>query len=79
MILGVCLSAARRSDRYWTIVASSFALLSVVTHVFRLARGVTAWAYLSLERVWYVFLLGALCAGVWALLRPPPPAAANEA
>jgi len=79
MILAVCLNAALRSDRYWTIVASSFALLSVVTHGFRLARGVTVWAYLSLERVWCLFLLGALCAGVWAMLRPPPPAAANEA
>lgn len=78
-ILVVCLLTALRSERYWTIAASSFALLSVITPAFRLARGVSNWAYLSLERLWYLFLLGALCAGLYALLRPPPPAAANEA
>ncbi|MEO8115569.1 MAG: hypothetical protein ABI655_14375 [Phenylobacterium sp.] len=41
-ILAICLACALRSDRYWTIWASSFALLSVVMHLVRpLASGTT--------------------------------------
>lgn len=71
VILATCVICALRSNRYWTIWASSFALLSVVTPALRFMPGVGWWAYLSAERVWAILLVAALLAGAWSASRPP--------
>jgi hypothetical protein len=69
VILIVCVFCALRSDRYWTIAASSFALLSVVTHVLHDAHGVGLWAFLSAELVWTTMLVAALLVGALSARR----------
>jgi hypothetical protein len=71
VILVICVGCALRGNRYWTIAASSFALLAVVTYQLRVAPGVTTWAYLSAQRVWAVALVAVLLAGAWSVGRSP--------
>jgi len=68
--LVICVICALRSDRYWTIGASSFALLRVVTQLMRFARGVGPWAYMCAERVWGVLIVAVLLVGVWSAVQP---------
>lgn len=70
LILGACLLGALRSGRYWTIWASSFALLSVVTHAMQFVPGIGMWAYLSARRVWAILLLATMLGGVISRARP---------
>jgi len=78
VILGTCVACALRSSRYWTVAASSFALLETVTSLMHFVPGVGVWAYLSAERVWSALLCVAIVAGVgWARLAPMRRAAAK--
>jgi len=79
LILAVCVACALRSNRYWTIAASSFAVLRLVTYFLQFVPGVGLWAYLSAERVWGILLLSSLLAGVWPPARPQAPSAATDA
>ena len=51
-ILALCLFCALRADRYWVIVASSFALLGVVSDLAVYIPGVSLWAFMSASLVW---------------------------
>ncbi|MEO8115417.1 MAG: hypothetical protein ABI655_13605 [Phenylobacterium sp.] len=66
VVLAICLTVALSSGRYWTIWASSLALLILVTHLLRpFATGVTMWAYQSAQLVWLYLLLAVLLGGAW--------------
>jgi len=78
VILATCVACALRGRRYWTIAASSFALLEVVTTLLRFVPGVGTWAYMSAERVWTILLVATLAVGAGAAgYRPPRPASVN--
>jgi hypothetical protein len=54
-MLGVCALVAARADRYWTIWAGAFAFLSVLTDVLAaVLPGLTYWAYISADQVWWL-------------------------
>ncbi|MEO8115568.1 MAG: hypothetical protein ABI655_14370 [Phenylobacterium sp.] len=66
VMLAVCLACALRSDRYWTLWASSFALLILMMDLVRpLTTGVTNWAYASSQLVWFYLLLAVLLSSAW--------------
>jgi hypothetical protein len=73
VVLATCVICALRSDRYWTIAASSFALLEVVTDLMGFVPGVSLWAYLSADRVWTILLVASLLAGTWRADRAQRP------
>ncbi|MEO8115570.1 MAG: hypothetical protein ABI655_14380 [Phenylobacterium sp.] len=68
--LAACVACALRGDRYWTLWASSIALLIVATDLVRpLAGGITKWAYLSAQWTWNYLMLAVLLSGVWSIHR----------
>lgn len=69
LILAACVACALRSRRYWTIFASSFALLSVITNFLELAPEIGGWAHASADRVWTILLVASLLAGAWTARR----------
>jgi hypothetical protein len=77
LILLACVAGALRSTRYWTIVASSFAVLQLVTHFLQFAPGVGLWAYMSAQRVWGILLTTTLLVGAWPAGRSRQPLAAT--
>ncbi|MEO8115573.1 MAG: hypothetical protein ABI655_14395 [Phenylobacterium sp.] len=77
LILAVCVACALRSDRYWTIWASSFALLSVALHlVWPFTTGLTWWAHAWAMDIWFGLMTTALLAGAWSAHRERARAAA---
>lgn len=66
LLFAVCLGCAWRTPRYWVLWASAFALLSVVTDVAWLfVPGVTFWAAVSANIIWWY---GAALAVLWGVL-----------
>jgi hypothetical protein len=68
VMLAVCLACAVRGDRYWTIPASSFALLAVATDgaiLAGVAAPTAAWA----DLVWMYLLSAAILWGVFTAQR----------
>lgn len=56
-MLAICLACAWRTERYFVLWASSFALLCVATDLLGLfVPGVTVWAYASANIVWSYLL-----------------------
>lgn len=55
---------ALRSDRFWPMFAAGFELLSVVTHVTRLADAkIGPWVYFTATHLWGYLTIGALGLG----------------
>ncbi|MEO8115572.1 MAG: hypothetical protein ABI655_14390 [Phenylobacterium sp.] len=79
VILAVCLTCALRSDRYWTIWASSFALLAIVVHlVWPLTSGLTFWTHAWAMNIWFGLTTTALLWGAWSTHRERTRAAAGR-
>ena len=76
VILATCVTCALRTNRYWTLAASSFALLEVVTYALLLVPGPGKWAWESMQRVWTVLIYVALLLGVRSAGRSRKPPAA---
>jgi len=74
VVLIVCVTCALRSDRYWTIAASAFALLALVTQVLHHVLGGGLWAFLSAELVWSIMIVAALLVGALSAARAAEPA-----
>jgi hypothetical protein len=69
IMLAICLCAARSAKRYWVIIASSMALLSVATDITALlVPTVSLWAFMSASNIWAYVLALATLAG--ALTEP---------
>lgn len=65
-VLAVCLVVARRAKRYWVLVASSFAVLNVVTTLMGWAGlGVSWWAWTSADIIWHYALALTVLVGAW--------------
>ncbi|MEO8115571.1 MAG: hypothetical protein ABI655_14385 [Phenylobacterium sp.] len=79
VILAVCLTCALRSDRYWPIWASSFALLTIVVHlVWPLTSGLTSWTHTWAMDIWFSLMATALLSGAWSTHRERVRAAARS-
>ena len=65
VMLAVCLACALRGQRYWTIPASSFALLAVVTDLAALQPRAASWPLASADAAWMYLLSAAILWGVW--------------
>lgn len=63
-ILVTCLIGAWRSDRWWVMWASAFALARVVTDLFSLHPDVTYWAAASANIMWEHLINACLVWGV---------------
>ena len=78
LFLAVLVGFALTANRAWTLFASAFQLLGVVTHAAMMAdHKVSPWAYITAGVIWSYLVLIALAVGTWrhARRRPPSPAA----
>jgi hypothetical protein len=75
VILATCVTCALRSDRYWTIAASSFALLECVTDLGRFVPSIGDWALRSGLWTWNILLVSSLLAGVGSAIEARAPRA----
>ena len=78
-LFAVCLACALRGRRYWTIPASSFALLSVVSDLMARGAGSAFWTSAASGRVWSYLLSVVILWGVWTSARDRSRAAAPRA
>jgi hypothetical protein len=70
VLLGLLVSIALRSRRYWPLAAAAFQLLCVFTHLARIVDpGVRAWAYATGQVIWSQLVFWALGVGVWGTWR----------
>lgn len=68
-ILAACLICAARSDRYWPIWASAFALARIASDLLAFQPGVTLWASLSANLIWRYLIDACIVWGVWSYQR----------
>ncbi|THD77077.1 MAG: hypothetical protein E7812_14060 [Phenylobacterium sp.] len=76
VMLAACVACALRGDRYWTIPASSFALLAVITDLLAARPDLSLWVRASADLVWMYLLSAAILWGVWSSARARARAAA---
>ncbi len=68
--LAVFVWVALRSARYWPLFAAGFHLLTLITHLARMADpSVGGWAYLTAGIIWGYLLLASVAYGAWTAPR----------
>jgi hypothetical protein len=69
ILVATCLATAVRGDRYWTIWASSFALLALICDLLAFLPGITTWSWNSASFIWSYLMSAAVLWGVWTTAR----------
>lgn len=65
VFLAYLVAVSLRTHRFWPLVAASFALLAVLTHVGKMLDGaIPQWAYISFGVMWAWGILFSIAAGV---------------
>lgn len=64
--LAICLAGVWRVQRYWILCAASFTLLLLASRALgTFLPGVSQWAYLSADLVWFFGLSASVLVGLW--------------